>query len=427
VFGHASGTVLTSSTPNPSVYGYPVSFTASVVSRDGTGGTPTGQVIFKNTGTGLPVGSATLSGGSYSLAAQFLPQGNYSLMAHYTGDSTFAPSDSAAISVTLSKQASQVVVRFITAAGNLTTGSQSVAYGSNYSLRVDVENASSGNPCQSLNNGPGSPGTVNFVCPSGTVSLFDGGQPLNDFPMAQNNNATNAARLNDRGFAEDQPIQLNVGSHSITATYAPDATSSYMAPASASNTLSVTITQATTTTTASSNTASIAPGGSVTLTAKVTTGSNSAQGPTGMVQFLNGGANLGSAATCTPTAANNSATPPVGASCTATLTTALSALPPGFLDPGPRNTPFVLFVTAASLAAALALLSFLLAARMAARRRQYAFAGAVFFLIAVAVLAGCGGGGSSSNNGSSRNITAKYSGDSNYASSTSAAVSITIQ
>jgi hypothetical protein len=89
----------------------------------------------------------------------------------------------------------------------------------------------------------------------------------------------------------------------------------------------------------------------------------------------------------------------------------------------PRNTPFVVL---AWLAALLAMLSFVRAMKPAARRRQYAFAGVVFVLFAAAAFAGCGGG-SSSSGGSSRSITAKYSGDSNYAASTSPAVTITVQ
>jgi hypothetical protein len=43
-----------------------------------------------------------------------------------------------------------------------------------------------------------------------------------------------------------------------------------------------------------------------------------------------------------------------------------------------------------------------------------------FFLLAAAAIAGCGGGSSTSSGGggSSRSISAKYSGDTNYAGST---------
>jgi len=331
------------------------------------------------------------------------------LKAHYGGDTTYAPSDSTPVSVNIAKQASKVVVSFVTftstgAVSAISTSAQSVQYGSNYTLRVDVENAS-GTLCQNLNTG-----AVNFVCPTGTINLLDGGSALNDFPNAQTPSATNAANLNDRGFIEDQPIQLGVGAHPITATYTAAAGSSYTSQAS-SNTLSVTITQATTTTGVTPSISSITSGGSVTLTAVVSSSSNSTQGPTGTVQFMNGSSNLGAAgATCTPAGATSSA----GASCTATLTTAISSLPPGIIDIRPRNTPFVFL---AWLAAVLAMLSLVLAAKLAARRKQYAYAGLAFFLMAAAAIAGCGGGSSSSGGGSSRSVTAKYSGDTNYVGS----------
>jgi uncharacterized membrane protein YgcG len=153
--------------------------------------------------------------------------------------------------------------------------------------------------------------------------------------------------------------------------------------------------------------------------------SNSAQGPTGTVQFKNGSTNLGTAVTCTPTGATSSA----GALCTAELTTALSALPPGFLfKPRPRNTPLVIVTL---LAAMFAVISFLLAANMAGRRRRYAYAGMAFAVIAAATLAGCsgntnGGGGGGGGGGSARSITAAYSGDTNYAAS-SGSTTVTVQ
>ena len=422
-----TGTATTVSITPSSVTGTAASVSGNLTGAvSGSGGTPTGLVVFENNVTGVPLGSVGLSGGNYSFAEAMLPEGTYTLKAHYSGDGTFAPADSSAITVTLTPQASRVLVSFVNAAGNLVTASQSVAYGSSYTLRVDVTNTS-GAACQSLSSGTG---TINFVCPTGSIMLLDGGQALNDFPNAQNNNATNVARLNNHGFAEDQPIQLPAGSHSITATYTADATSAFTS-SSSSNTLALTITQATTTTAVTSNISTIASGGSVTLKATVSSKSNSAQGPTGTVQFLNGSASLGSAATCTPTAANNNATPPVTAFCTATLTTSLSALPPGFLNnPAPRTTPRIPYLMVTSLAAALAVLSFLLAGAKGVRRRQYVYAGLAFLLIGAVAFAGCASGGSSNSGGgggSARSITAHYSGDNNYAASTSAAISITVQ
>src|SRR5258708_39379043 len=97
---------------------------------------------------------------------------------------------------------------------------------------------------------------VTFVCPTGTVTLTSNGAPLNDFPNAQTPNASSVAKLNDRGFAEDQPIQLAAGAYSIVAAYAGD--SSYNASTSAAE--NVTITKAVTTTKVTPNVTSVAAG-----------------------------------------------------------------------------------------------------------------------------------------------------------------------
>src|SRR6266404_5248317 len=276
--------------------------------------TATGIVaLYKgNTATGPILDTFNLSSGTYGGNTTFLPGGSYNVIAHYGGDGTFAASDSAPMPVTVNPQNSQTVVSFVTFNGTtpvLNTGAITVAYGSPYILRVDVKN-NSGQTCENLNTGARA-----FVCPTGTVTLTSNGSALNDFPKAQTVNASNVANLNDRGFAEDQPIQLAAGAYSIVAAYSGD--NSYNPSTSAGE--SVTITKATTTTGVVSSATSVAPGSSVTLTATVNTTSNGA-GPTGTVQFMNGTSALGSAAACTPTAASTTAP----ALCTATLTTTLS-------------------------------------------------------------------------------------------------------
>jgi hypothetical protein len=320
----------------------------------------------------------------------------------------------------VAKQNSQTVVNFVTANGALTTAAQNVTYGSPYILRIDVENAS-GQTCQNLSNTTTFIAPLSFTCPTGALTLTDNGKALNDFPNAQTPNATNVANLNERGFAEDQLIQLPSGSHSIAASYPGD--SSYNP--SSSNSLSVTITQATTTTTVTPSPTSIASGGSVTLTATVNTASNGA-GPTGTVQFMNGSSNLGSAATCAPTSGTASTTGT--ASCTATLTTALSELVP-FAKPDARPQVPVLPLGIVSLL----LIVFLEMQRRLSmgKRVGYAAAGLILFACIAVGIAGCGGsssGGGGGGGGShTDSITAVYSGDTNYTGSTSPASPVTIQ
>jgi len=387
-------------------------------------GTATGIVsLFQgSSSTGKVIDRFTVAaGGTYSGNTTMLPGGSYSVIAHYGGDGTFAASDSAPIAVTVAPSTSQTVVNLVTFNGNtplLSTSAQTLAYGSAYILRVDVKNAG-GQTCENLPSTTFFPTTA-FVCPTGTVALKDNGLVLLDFPSAQNANASNIANLTDRGFAEDQPIQLPPGSHSIAASYSGDP--SYNA--SSSNTLSVTITKATTTAAVTSNVTTITSGGSVTLTATISTNSNGA-GPTGTVQFKNGSSNLGSTVNCTPTSGIASTTG--NASCTATLTTALSQFVPMTRpQPGPRIWMVPLWI-----AAGLAIL-FLILAQHAARlqrkwtRLGYAAAGLLLFAWLAAGIAGCSGRGGGGG-GRTDSITAVYGGDANYTGSTSPATAITVQ
>jgi hypothetical protein len=425
------GTTVTLVGPSSSTIGASVTFTGTVAKTSGTG-TPTGTVLLKDMSIapGIIIDSCTppscvlSAGGAYSITTTLLPAATnpYSLVAHYGGDGNFAASDSAGLSMTVPKQNSKVLVSFVNAAGAIVTTAQSVAYGSPYILRVDVTNTA-GVGCQNLTTF-----ALSFACPTGTIQIFNGTTPLNDFPSAQNANVTNTARLNDRGFAEDQPIQLVPGAYSLNATYTADANSSFNS-STASNTLSVTITQATTTTTVTPSPTAIASGGTVTLTAVVSTTSNGA-GPTGTVQFKNGTSNLGTAATCTPTAAGSSA-----AFCTATLTTTLSQFVP---FTGPQQK---LRIPAVPLwiAAWLAILFLILAQRSAPlqgkhsyrrRRLGYVAAGLIMLACVAAGFAGCSGSGSNNTTGggaNTRSITATYGGDVNYAGSTSAAATVTVQ
>ncbi|MFI5057983.1 MAG: protease pro-enzyme activation domain-containing protein [Candidatus Acidiferrales bacterium] len=429
------GTMTTLAGPSSATLDTSMTFTGTVAKNSGTA-TPTGLVVLEDVATGVVIDTTSLTAaGTYSISTTFLPASAspYNVIAHYGGDGTFGPSDSNAINMTVVKQNSQVVVSFVTFTGTtgttpvLNTSKQSLTYGSPYILRVDVENAN-GTPCENFQTG-----AVLFVCPTGAIQLLRNGSPLNDFPNAQNTNATNLAKLNDRGFAEDQPIQLLASStpYAITATYTADANSSYNSNAS-SNTLSVTISKATTTAAVKSNVATITSGGSVTLTTTVSTNSNgeapcgSGVANPGTVQFMNGSSVISGTVAYTGTSGAQSSTGL--ASCTATLIPTLSFLTP---PPTPRHIPNVPFGPM-SIVACLLLMMFLLSlGRLpVAKRLGYAGAGLLLFAFVAAEMAGCGGGSSSSGGSGahSDSITAVYSGDGNYAGSPpSTAVTISVQ
>lgn len=399
----------------------PTAATGLVVLRD----VATGAEIQPSCPTSAPLCTANaLSAGNYNFSTAFLPGGSYNVVAHYGGDGAVAASDSAPMAVTVAKQNSQTVVNFVTAAGALTTAAQNVTYGSSYILRIDVENAS-GQTCQNLSNKSTFVAPLSFICPTGAVTLTDNGKALNDFPNAQTPNATNVANLNERGFAEDQLIELPVGSHSIAASYPGDASYNASPP---SNSLSVTITQATTTTAVTASPTSIISGGNVTLTATVSTPSNGeppcGSGVAGTVQFKNGGTAISGTVAYTGTSGILSSSGQ--ASCTATLTASLSEFVP---VAKPRTRPQVPVLP-------LGIVSVLLIAFLAMQRRLsvgkrigYAAAGLILFASIAAGIAGCSGSGSGGGGGGSHtdSITAVYSGDTNYSGSTSSATPVIVQ
>jgi hypothetical protein len=90
--GSAVGTtVQASASPASSVFGQSVTFTATVVPDDSVG-TPTGQVHFVDTTTGIDLGTADLTGGSASVVTSALGVGTHVVSASYGGDDLFLPS-----------------------------------------------------------------------------------------------------------------------------------------------------------------------------------------------------------------------------------------------------------------------------------------------------------------------------------------------
>ncbi len=230
------------------------------------------------------VGTFTLSGGAVSSNTTLLPGGTYDVVAHYYGNGTYGASDSAPVSVTVSKESSKTAINLMVFSGcapsQISCSGTSTPYGSPYVLRVDVTN-SAGQQCSS---------TSGIPCPSGTVTVTDNGSPLDDFIESSNGTTT----LNEQGFLEDQPVQLPAGNHQLVAAYAGD--NSYTSSTSPTNPISITK-AATSTTVAASPSTNVSAGDNVTLTATVSTQSNSDVPPSGTVTFYNGS----TAITGTPT------------------------------------------------------------------------------------------------------------------------------
>ncbi len=92
VVGLGTTTGVTSSV-NPSVFGQPVTFTATVTPTSSGGAVPTGQVLFRIGSTVL--GTGTLNGSAvatYTTSAGQLPLGASTITAEYVGDSNYATS-----------------------------------------------------------------------------------------------------------------------------------------------------------------------------------------------------------------------------------------------------------------------------------------------------------------------------------------------
>ncbi len=413
-------------------HGSPVSVSGTVKPTIGTG-TPTGFVELFNPAVSQIIDTFPLSGGSYSGTTVMLPGGSaYTVEARYGGDGTFAASTSSTVEAVtnVNKEASKVTVNLVTFPSNsspvLSTAAASLPYGSSYILLIAVTN-SSGTLCVPPPFGTSVPAFgAPLPCPTGTVALLDKGSPLNNFLVPNTTTPTNSAKLNNTGFAEDQPVQLVGGSHSLTATYAGDQSFS---ATNASNTLSITITASPTVTSVAASQTSIAAGASVTLTATVAGSQSNGAAPTGMVQFMNGSSPLSTAVTCGSPVNfnNNTGAPPT---CTATLTTtALSLLPPTATPfKAPRFRTLPMWLTALAL---LILFLFALQRIAPAKRRVYAYAGLLLFACVAAGIAGCGGGGGGGGgggNGHVDNVTAVFTtGDANYSGSTSGALGITVQ
>jgi hypothetical protein len=309
-------TTITASPSGTVTHGANASFTVSVAAS----GTPTGQVSLIATpaaGAEAGIGPFNLSSGTATFSTNMLPGGTaYNVVAHYSGDGTFAQSDSAPVLVTVSKESSKTFVSLVTfdpVTGAIASSSASTAqYGSPYIMRIDVTN-SSNTPCSNNANNGTIPPIKTIPCPTGNITVTDNSAAFNDFLNTSTGVTSNVAPLNGHGYLEDQPIQLSVGSHSFVASYAGD--NSYNASTSTADALSITQASTAIATTAPSTSPA---NQAVILNATIST-TSSGIGPTGTVTFKSGSTTLGTAPVFGTDANPNNGAPAIGVAQLSTI------------------------------------------------------------------------------------------------------------
>jgi hypothetical protein len=191
------------SSGNPSTFGQSVTFTATVSSN---GGTPTGTVRFYDGATTL--GTGTLNGsGQAKLSTANLNGGVHTITAAYSGDNTLATSTSSALAQNVNRAATSTT---------LNSSPNPSIYGQAVTLTATVSS------------GPG--------VPTGTVTFYDGTTTLG------------TGTLNS-GHATLSTAGLSASTHSMSASYGGDTNFA----TSTSGAVAQTVAKAATTTTLSSS------------------------------------------------------------------------------------------------------------------------------------------------------------------------------
>ncbi|HEY6471929.1 MAG TPA: Ig-like domain-containing protein [Acidimicrobiales bacterium] len=254
-------TTLNSSVPN-SVYGQPVSVTATVTANPPGGGNPTGQVDFQIVNnapgsTATDLGDVSLSGGSAGIALPNEPAGSYTVTATYEGSPL---ADFVSSSTTLLQTVNpDPTTTTVTTSVSPSVSGQAVTFAATVSA-----------------NAPGA------GSPTGTVTFSDGATPLA---------TVNLAVVGGSDQASLTTSALSVGTHAITATYNGD--DNFV---TSNDSLTQTVNQDQTTTVLTQN-GGTQPGQPVSFTATVTANAPGSGTPTGTVTFELSGAPIGSPVT----------------------------------------------------------------------------------------------------------------------------------
>ena len=240
---------------NSTVFGQPITLTATVNPVAPASGTPTGSVSFYADGTTF-LGSVSLPAGSNVATltnVTSLTIGSHAITAQYSGDSFFGSSTSPSINQSVTKDNSNTL---------LTSSANPAVFGQTVTLTATVSASA-----------PGS------GAPTGTVTFDDGSTPLTG-------GSESYSVVGGNLVATYTTTSLSLTSHSIVAAYSGDTNFN----SSNSTSLSQTVTKAST----SAVVVSSAPanlsayGQAVTFTATVAAVSPGVGTPTGTVAFLDG-------------------------------------------------------------------------------------------------------------------------------------------
>ena len=418
-----STTTLGSSPASPSGLGVAVTYTATVAPTSGTGATPTGTVDFTDGGTTVTgCGAATLTpttGSSASEtcveAASAMSGGNHTVVATYGGDAIYATSNT-------------TLTQTVTADTTATVVTSSPVSPSPFGVAVTyTATVTAGS------------GETTFT-PAGTVAFVDGTTTLCAAASLSGLSAGAAqATCLEAGSA------MTVGNHPVTATYTPSTSPTNFTTSNGPLTQTVD-TDATTTVVTASPTSPSALGVAVTYTVTVTAENATTTDPTGAVSVSDGSTPLTCSAlsgsggvvtsTCTEpgtamTAGSHTITATYDgdanfATSTDTITQTVT----------PATTATVVTSTTGTPSPAGQPVTYL--ATVTPSADPFALTGTVAFKDGATTIAGCsalsvsaGGGGATAScteaaasmTVGTHTITAVYSGDPNYTTSTSTAFS----
>lgn len=249
VQGSFATTTTVSSSPNPSVFGQSVTFTATVTS---SGGVPVGTVTFTEGSTVLASNVTVDGSGHAAFSTASLAVGSHTITASFTGNATWGNSSGS------DSASPQVVNKDAT-----TTTVSSSVNPSVFSQPVTFTAAVTAN----------SPGNG---IPTGTVTFKSG------------NTTLGTSNLDGTGQATFTTSTLAAGSSSITATY--NGSSSFTT--STSSALTQTVNKDGTTSSVTSSLNPSTHGQTVTFTATVVANAPGTAVPTGSVTFKDGTKNL---------------------------------------------------------------------------------------------------------------------------------------